>query len=106
MEVPADATSMLDSPNIRKRTSGQTSAPTSPSRTSRPSSPLQAVTQVRPNLVKQPSSSVILLPDASMLAPDIGAGVTNEGNVAPEREVHHAGADLSTSDIEIGRAHV
>ena len=97
---------MMESP-LRKKPPGRSSAPSSPSRTSRASSPVEVPPPVRPNLVVQPSGSVIVLPDSSAPVPDIGAGLTSEGNVAPELEVHHAGVDMSApdSDMDPGISH-
>ena len=107
MEVPKGPSSMLDSP-LRKKAPGQTSAPPSPTRTSRASSPLKIPSPIRPDLVVQPSGSVILLPDSSTPVPDTGAGITSEGTVAPEFEVHHAGADMSALDanMDLGISHI
>ena len=105
MEVPKGPSSMLDSP-LRKKVSGRTSAPSSPFRTSRPSSPLKMPSPIRPGLVVQPSGSVILLPDLSTPVPDTGAGITSEGTVAPELEVHHARVDMSAPEnTDLGISH-
>src|SRR4051794_36380392 len=92
MESPKGASSMLDSP-LRKKTASHSSAPPSPSWMSRPPSHAADISQ-------QASGGVILPPESFILVPDIGAGVTSEGNVAPEHEVHHAGADMPALDIE------
>ena len=106
MEIPKGPSSMLESP-LQKKASGRTSAPSSPSRSSRASSPLRVPSPVRPDLVVQPSGSVILLPDLSTPVPNTGAGITSEGTVAPESEVHHAGVDMSAPDAnkDLGISH-
>src|SRR3954468_161478 len=91
-EIPKGGTSMRES-LIRKRTVSHSSAPPSPSRGSRPPSPAMDIS-------KPASGGVIPPPESSGPAPDIGAGMSNEGNVAPELEVHHVGADTSAPNIE------